>query len=234
MNRKNLIFPVLAAFGATLASSPASLLLYEGFDYGVADATSINGVASNATGTQGAWAVNNTIPSGGGASSTYRTSGLTFGSSFQTSAGALRLSATYSGQNAASAATVQLNTTATGTVWSSYLGSFTTISLVNGGSLLAGIGSSALPVDSNSMNFKSGLISNAAATDRKLANGYDPGVSTVNFNLATGTTYLFISKYTNVGTALSAGTTGVGTTWALTQAQYETWLAGGASARSVR
>lgn len=231
MKRTNLVFPAFCAFAASIASSQASLLLYEGFNYGVADGTTINGVGSTASGTQENWAVNNTIAGGGSASSVFKTSGLSFGSNFTTTSGALLMTTSYNGgQNNASAATVKLNVSTTGTLWGSYLVNFTSIGLASNGSFLAGIGSSATPADASAVNFKSAMISNAAPTDRKLANGYDPAsTASTNFQFLTGTTYLFISKYTNVGTALSAGTTGVGTTWALTLAQYETWLAGGAT-----
>jgi len=216
----------VAVLASTAASLQASVLLYEGFGYGLADNANINGAAATGTGVQGNWTVTNS--GGGTASSLYKTGGLDFGSSFVTSGGgSLRLSATYGGTNTVSSATVNLSNTATGTIWGSYLANYTTIGTANAGSFVAGVATAA---DGATSSLKSGVLSNALAADRKLANGYDTTVNApTNFAFATGTTYLFISRFTNVGSALSVGSPGVGTTWALTLAQYESWLAGGAT-----
>lgn len=216
----------LAMLASSAMSLQASVLLYEGFGYGLADNATINGATATGTGVQGNWTVTNT--GAGAASSLYKTSDLSFGSSFVTNGGgSLRLNATYSGGNTVSSATVNLSNTASGTIWGSYLANFATIGSANGGSFLAGV---ATAPDGATSSLKSGVLSNTNPTDRKLADGYDTSTTASgNFAFAQNTTYLFISRFTNVGTALSVGTTGVGTTWALTLAQYETWLAGGAT-----
>ncbi|WAC21700.1 hypothetical protein OVA24_09910 [Luteolibacter sp. SL250] len=216
---------VIAGLG--VAPLQAGVILYEGFDYNIANNTSIHGTQATGSGIQGNWTVTNTGP--GSPSSTYQTAGLSFGPNFATSSGgSLRLGATYgSGTNVVTTATVSLSATATGTVWGSYLANYTTIGLANGGSMLAGVATTA---EGTTSNLKAGVASNTLATDRKLAAGYDNS-STVsgNFAFATGTTYLFISRFTNVGATLGGGTNGVATTWALTLAQYENWLSTGAT-----
>lgn len=225
LTQSSFLFP-LAVLASTAMSLQASVLLYEGFSYGLADNATINGVAATGTGVQGNWTVTNT--GAGAASSLYKTAGLDFGSNFVTSGGgSLRLNATYSGANTVNSATVNLSNTATGTIWGSYLANYTAIGTANGGSFVSGVATAA---DGATSSLKSGVASNALATDRKLANGYDTATTVSgNFAFATGTTYLFISRFTNVGATLGGGTNGVGTTWALTLAQYESWLSGGAT-----
>jgi len=46
-------------------------------------------------------------------------------------------------------------------------------------------------------------------------------------SLTLNTTYIIISKFTNVGLSLSAGTSGVAKLWALTSAQYASFLSSG-------
>ena len=76
------------------------------------------------------------------------------------------------------------------------------------------------PVDS-SIALRSQMYSNATIADRKIGAGFDgTSTSSANTALLTGTTYMYVSKYTNVGTTLSAGTPGTATTWILTLDQY--------------
>lgn len=222
------LFCALAVAGAT-TSSQATLLVQESFNYGGSAISNMNGVAETGTGLQGNWTVTNALPSGGLASSAYQTTGLTFGSNYGTTSGGALLSTTrFSGSNAATTATVQLDVNATGEVWGSYLVSYNTISSSNGGFAQEGIATSAA---GTTINLTSMMQSNTLATDRKLQVGYDSSVTSSISNTAflTGTTYIYISKYTNVGTAPTVGTPGVATTWVMTQAQYDLWVTGGAT-----
>jgi hypothetical protein len=224
--------------GALLLATPslkATLLVYEGFDYGSSAITNINGTAStagtgSATGTQGTWTVTNVLPSGGSASSAYQTTGLSFGTNFATSSGgALLQTSKYSGTNAQSVATLQLNTTATGTVWSSYLVNYTNIDLASGGSGQAGLSGTA---SGASTYFSASLSSNTTVASRVVGARYDATASTGASSLATGTTYLFLSRLTNVGVNLTASITGVMTTWVFTQSGYDTWVTTGGGLES--
>ncbi len=230
LHRSTLTNSVLLA--ATLIAAPslqASLLVYEGFDYALANNATIAGQSGSGSGTQGTWAVTNA----GTASSLYQTTGLTFGSNFATSAGgSLRQTSSYGGAAAQqTTATLLLNTTTTGTLWNSYLVNYSSISLGNSGFARQGV---ATDSTGTTVNLLSQVYSNTLATDRKLGSGYDASPSaSSNTSFVTGTNYLFISSFTNVGTALSVGTTGVATTWVFTQAGYDNWVTLGNSAQSA-
>ena len=205
-----------AVFTAAMISHPmlqAGVLVLENFNYGAGAA---NGVTASGTGLTGQWAVSNT----GVASSSFTTSGLTFGANYATSAGALVTNSNYSGSNSVSSATVRLNASTTGTLWNSYLINWSSIGASGSGSTVAGIAASSDPVDS-SIALRSQMYSNATIADRKIGAGFDgTSTSSANTALVTGTTYMYVSKYTNVGTTLSAGTPGTATTWILTLDQY--------------
>jgi len=217
-----------AAVVVPVQSSQASLLVYEGFNYGGSGISNLNGTAVTGTGLQGNWVVTNVLPGGGSASSAYQTTGLSFGTSYGTTTGGALLQTTkFSGSNAQTSLTAQLNTSRTGDLWGSYLASYTTMDLGNGGFVQEAIGTSSTGATTQLGN---NVNSNASAANRNLGVKYDTtGTNSGNTSFLTGTTYLLISKFTNVGTALSAGTTGVATTWVFTQAGYDTWVAGGAT-----
>jgi hypothetical protein len=207
-----------------MSSNHAALLVYEGFSgYTVGN---INGQAVSGTGLDGNWTVTNAVGSGS-VSSVFQSSGLSFGSNFATSSGGSLLSTSVynNGLNAFSTATAGLNTSATGTIWSSYLINWNTISAANGGSTIQGIGSLASPPDNSTVMLRNQMVSNTTVTNRQIGVGYDQTATlSGNTSLTTGAgnTYLYISKYTNVGLPLSAGSPGVATTWLLTQSQYDT------------
>lgn len=215
-----------------LASAPlahATLLVYEGFNYNLTNNTSINGAAGTATGTQGNWTVSNVT----GSTSLYQTTGLTFGGNFPTgTGGALRQSSTWNSANTnQTTATLRLDTSTTGTLWSSYLVNYSAISASNGGFARQGVGSDAA---GSTISLSSQLYTNTLSSDRKLGTGYDVSpTASANTAFATGTNYLIISSFTNVGVTLGGGTNGVATSWAFTQAGYDNWVTLGNSAQSA-
>ena len=223
----SLAFIVTILLGAP-APLRATLLVYEGFNYGGSSIANLNGTAATGTGLQGNWTVTNVLPGGGSASSAYQSSGLTFGANFLTSSGGALLSTTkFSGSDASTIATAQLNASTSGVLWSSYLMNINTMALANGGSTFEGIATAA---SGTPTSFGSSIISNAAVTDRKLLVNYDnASTSSGNTTFSNATDYLVLSKYTNVGNVLTGSTTGVATTWVFTVAGYENWLAGGAT-----
>lgn len=229
LHPKSLLF-ALAIAGA-MSTSRANILVAEGFDYAVANNTNMNGVAENGSGLQGNWTVTNTFTTSGVASSLYQTTGLSFGSIYgNTTGGALRQTTTFQATNAQSVATVQLSlaTPVTGELWGSYLVNYSAISNASGGFALEGISTSATGA---STYFASAMLSNTPITSRQLQVAYDTTLTSSSAAIAfqTNTTYIYISKYTNVGTTLTGGGPGVATTWVMSQAQYETWVAGGAT-----
>lgn len=230
LHHKSLLF-ALAIAGAMSSAAHAEVLVAEGFNYSGTNNSNINGVTETGTGLQGSWAVTNTFTTSGVANSLYQTSGLSFGSIYgSTAGGALRQSTTFQSTNAQSIATVQLDltTAVTGELWGSYLVNYATISLANGGFALEGISTSA---GGASTFFASAMLSNTPATSRQLQVAYDTTLTSSSAAIAfqTNTTYIYISKYTNVGTTLTGGSPGVATTWVMSQSQYETWVAGGAT-----
>jgi hypothetical protein len=211
-----------AALACGLTSSPAALLVYEGFNgYTVGN---ISGQATvNTTGLQGNWAAGNV----GGGTATYTASGLSFGSNFLSVAGgALNTTTNYSGATSTGLASVRLSTSTTGVLWNSYLVNYSEISLAGGGSAMVGLGASGASPD----RFRSYMTTNTVAADKLVNASYDSVVGTTQkFNFNINTTYLMLSSYTNVGSALSAGSPGVATTWVFTLAGYDAWVAAGSN-----
>jgi len=226
MKPNRIAFPLAVSILAMIHPSPlkAEVLLLESFNYGLANNASFNGVAATGTGLTGSW----TVANSGTASSVYQQTGLTFGANYATGAGALLTTSTYSGGNSFTTATVQLNVSTMGTLWSSYLINWSAVSLSGGGSTVMGIGGFAAPADNSDIMLRSQMVSNTVASDRKIGSGYDATATlSGNTNIVTGTTYMYVSKYTNVGTPLSTGTTGVATTWILTLDQYNALYSAG-------
>lgn len=220
----------IAALLFTQGSLHAELLVYEGFNYALSNNTNMQGVGSTASGTQGAWAVTNTIPASGSASSVYRSTGLSFGTNFATSSGgAILQNAGYdSGANAQTVATVQLGASinTVGTLWSSQLVEYSAIASANGGSSLVG----ASDASTGTSPYLAGSVQSAANSERNLGSRYDATASTTSNSptITTGTTYLILNRWTNVGTSLSAGSPGQGTTWLFDLTSYNTWFNNGA------
>ena len=220
-----------AALAAALVLSQsavrAALLVEESFNYALTDASTIHGATSTAWGTSGSWAVTNT---GTNNLSVYTSTGLTFGT-YATSGGALNLQSNFNATgNDNTLAAVKLNTAATGTVWSSYLANYSTMSLASGGFAQVGVSQDG----GVTSHFISQVNSETPATSRKLGVGYDTTASaSSNTAFATGTTYMFISKFTNVGVTLGSGVNGVATTWVLTEAQYNALVIAGFNETSL-
>lgn len=185
----------------------------------------MDGVTTTGTGLTGNWAVAN---GGASASSAYVATGLTFGDSFTTSGGALRLTAASNQTAFVGAALATPTTPVTGNLWSSYLVSFTTlVASANGSSTqrlnTAGATSTAAG-DTKFLSLADGPNTAQPAVDY----AGNTGLTSSNFTLTVNTTYLIVSKFTNVGTLVNSGNPGVASQWVFTQTQYENWLAGGA------
>lgn len=233
---KTLQISSLLAFAIIAQPLSASLLVYEGFNYGLSNGVSMNGVTSSATGLTGDYKVTNSTAN---ASTTFAATGLSFGSSFfATAGGALALSQTntFFTEDSASTTSVRLNTGAqTGTLYQSYL-----FRIADLGASRATTGLRLQEVD---IPASGSLATFSTAPDGLTFAGSSapsrPGVAYQNANsavfagntttISTAVTYLGLARFTNAGTALSAGTPGVATFWVLNQTGYENWLgAGGA------
>ncbi len=198
---------------ASTCAGNAALVIYEGFDYALADGATLNGVATNTTGFSG-----NYVTTGGGTigTTTYATTGLTFGDNHLAgTAGAVRISVA-SGTNSAVLSATVASSAQTGTLWSSYLVSFESKATTNNPTaqarLTAGGGGNRFNTlaDSGS-NLATGISYDATAT------------TSGGTTLTVGDTYLMLSQYTNVGTAGG----GTATLWIFDLAGYDAWFAAG-------
>lgn len=194
----------------------SALLVYETFNYGVADGTTMNGVTATGQGLQGTYAVS-------AGTSVYSTTDLNFSSSFASGSGG-SVQQTVSG--ASSILGVQLNAgTHTGTLYGSYLVNFSSLSIDS-----AGLVSSRLSSTQTSGGANAYFLSNAktgSSTNRPGVGYNDTATASTGPAITTGTTYLVVSRFTNVGAALSAGTQGVADLWVFTSAGYEDWINNG-------
>ncbi|WP_166442900.1 PEP-CTERM sorting domain-containing protein [Phragmitibacter flavus] len=201
-----------------LGQAEAALLVYEGFDgYGAAGAV-IGTPVPNAN-TLG---LDKTIAYR--ATNWRNAAGLTFGA-LQTSGGAVA----YDAANATYLSTkLDLNgnpgTTSsfTGTLYGSYLVNITSVGSDLGGNGVQTRVSEAFNSSLNSHFFSDADTRNA--TSLNPAVGYGGTVTTTNSPLVASTTYLMISRFTNVGTTLGGGVTGVGSLFVLTEAQFANML----------
>ncbi len=225
----------LVAITTTAWSSP---LVYESFTYGIGNGATMNGVTSTGTGLTGAYAVANTNT----ASTTYSTTGLSFGSNFfPTTGGGVQVSSTFAGTQGVSITGVQLNTgTQTGTLYSSYLVNFSSVPSAPGTPRGGAVVLHRINTGATSGGASSAFVSAADAAEVELGLGrpgvgYDGALATTSatgFNFSLNTTYLVLSEFINVGTSLSGGSPGVATLWMMTQANYDSWRMTGGSLRA--
>jgi hypothetical protein len=207
-------FSLLSATVFSASPARASLLIYEGFNYTAG--STLAAVSPNASTTTGLDTT--TAYSGTGAGNyTVQASSLSFGS-LQTTGGSVAVTASTS----VASAKISLASAFTGTLWSSYLVSISSQGSATGDGAL-------LRVASNNSNLNERFLSfaDSRATSTNVAVGYDSTPVLSGNSLALSTTYLIISKFTNVGAALSTETTGQSTIWALTEAQFANFILGG-------
>lgn len=201
------------------------LLVYEGYNYGLADGTAMNGVATAATGLTGNYTATFYIPGAVYNTLKYSTTDLTFGSKFYTTGGgSVRLDA-YKKNHSARLGAALSTAAVTGDLWNSQLVNYEALSGAGWGR--SGVLLNTAADGTGTSSFQA--FSDAVATSNtdKPGVAYSATFATYGggFTLATGTTYLILAKFTNVGTALSAGTPGQATLWLFTQTGYESWVA---------
>jgi len=227
-------FGLLALFSTTLTAH-SSLLVYEGFDYGATrtDGQTIAGQSAAATlGLQGFYA---TTTSGGADPGTavYTNQGLSFDNFLPSSGGALKQSTPAVSTLAFSVAGVTLDTgTQTGTLYSSFLFQRQDQTSANGKFFQVRLNTG------NTTGAASAYFRQAAdqQTVNRPGTSYGTGNPTTasdTGSIADDTTYLVISRFTNVGTELSAGSPGVATTWVFAQSDYNVWRSIGGSQEST-
>lgn len=202
----------------TAGSVSAALLVYEPFNgYTAGD---IAGQIPNAN-TVGLSLATAYV---GGTAFDFTTSGLSF-SNLVTSGGALRVTA-ISGTSAGTA--LSLSGAVSGTLYSSYLVNLTdnpstvddTVTMRINDSGAAAVATSRFRMDSQS---GTGGVGNPDV----IATGYDESMTDGSGSIVAGTTYLMLGRFTNVNSALSVGTPGTATVFALTAAQFDFFRADG-------
>lgn len=201
------VFAASMFCGAT--SAHAALLVYEGFDGYSGNITASTKPNGNTVG------LNTTV---GYAGSLSITTGLSF-SSLQVNGGA----AGYA--NVTTNPQLSLASSYSGTLWGSYL-----INIASRGS-----GSSdGVEIRVNTALYSGGTSYFRSAADTRNGTSPNAGVSyqqnsfsDAPISLSLNTTYLVISKFTNVGTSLSSGISGVGTLYVLTSNQFDAMVSSG-------
>ncbi len=217
---KLILLPAVAAILFSLSSQAgAALVIYEGF----------NGYTTGAGGLVGANPNGNTVGlntslayAGTGLGNyTVNASSLTFGS-LVTNGGSIT-TAGGSGVVSTAATTIDLATTPySGTLYTSHLVNLSSISATTNDGAVSRITS-----DSAASNQRFQLLSDSRNTSNNVGAAYAFTTTNGSTGLATGTTYLMIGRFTNVGAGLSVGSPGVGTVYALTLAQFGSFVAGG-------
>lgn len=195
------------------STSRGSLLIYEGFNYTAGSTLSTITPNSSTIGFDQSTAYAGT----GVGNYTVQASSLTFGS-LQTTGGSVSFP---TGTSVASGK-LSLASSYTGTLWSSYL---VTLSIQGGATLDGALMRISDSTGNAGERFNSFADSRSNSTN--VAVGYDATSAATGNSLTTFTTYILISKFTNVGTGLTTTTTGQSSIWALTEAQFGNFIQGG-------
>ncbi len=213
----------LIGFGAL--SLQADLLIYEGFNYsGVrSDGDSMDNVTSNATGLTGSYNLLHST----GASITFKTTGLSFGSNFlSTSDGGIYLDGgtTYSVLEMSLNTPYDSPTTYQGTIYSSYLGKVTSMAGDEG------LFTSRVANESGASYTRRFNSELDGRSDSGPAVGYGEDTTAASSGALTlDETYLVLARFTHVGEtdAELGGETRTADQFVFTLSAYENWLAAG-------
>lgn len=215
MKRFETLLPIFSLLAGTCAAN-ASLLIHESFNYPLTDDTTMAGVATSAIGLNGDYAVGGTGT--GGSTSVYAADGLSFGANFPVSGGAVRLSASTGTTSSVLGAAISVPAHS-GTLWNSYLVNFTKKGTGNNPTAQARVSDAQVTGSNNRLNSIADNFSNQATGISYGSTATTAGGSI----LAAGTTYLILSRYTNVG--MAGG--GTATSWIFNIEGYDGWLTAG-------
>jgi hypothetical protein len=208
------------AFFMGAIGGPAAPLIYEGFNYGSSNLASLDGVAITGTGYSGNYGTGGASGSAG-----YAAAGLTFSPRFfPTSHGAALLNTPAGNTSAILGGTLSIGTPPTGTLYSSYLVNFTSKEPTLGGTA-AQLRISDTQITGSNNRFLSFVDNVNDTTAGASFSGPSTNGSPAQ-SVMQGTTYLIVTKYSNVGTV---GEPGKVTLWILDAAAFDNWynLGGG-------
>ncbi|MDF3131198.1 PEP-CTERM sorting domain-containing protein [Kiritimatiellaeota bacterium B1221] len=223
-----LTLPLISLFNAQLLQ--ASTLVYEGFNYGGSDGAihgqAIGGGAFGLSGSYTTVTQGLDGPSGNTLTSNYISSGLSL-SNISTTGGALETSIVTNRaevkEGLYSHASLSLGSAATGTIYRTMLGRISENTFAVGNPFAEARIQSSASITGNS-NGSMGVAPKGNFSGTRPSIGYDGSTSHSGSSLALDTTYLFVSKYTNVGSA-GGGTASL---WILNESDYDAWqLSGG-------
>ncbi len=206
-------------FAVSLMHSQAALLVYEGFDY--TTGSTLSNITPNAS-TVGLDTT--TAYSGSGVANYTVQSGLTFGP-LTTSGGSISAL----GSTSVGAAKLSLNSYV-GTLWSSYLVNFSSVAndAMGNGALTRVANNNSNNAERFNSYADSRVSSGSPTTNLGIAYNAATNITVGTTALSLNTTYILISKYTNVGSSVNAGT-GTGTLYALSLSQFNSFLSAGGS-----
>lgn len=224
MTPKSLL-PLLAiAFAGVLLSSSlsAAILVSENYDSKALGDLIGQNSALGSTGLTGNYIFNG---AGLNTSQSYNVvaGGLAFSSYSGTSGNSLQATSSNTGATAVAGLSLAASPY-TGTLYSSYLINFSALSTSGG------FASTRITPASGSVGSASRFNLGADTGVNSAINpgiAYDNATTAAGTNLTINTTYMMIGRFTNVGTALSGSTEGVATMFALTAAQWDSFIAGG-------
>ncbi|WP_052573350.1 GDSL-type esterase/lipase family protein [Haloferula sp. BvORR071] len=213
------ILPVAAFSVASLSIASAAPFVYQGFDGYSATPLPGQTIGSNVVGLNAAATV--TSAGTGANANVFQEAGMSFSNLVVSGGSGLYSDATGRASYIGFAYT---GPTVTGTLYSSYL-----VKLVT-----AQNAASVVSLRVNATPTSGGTASYFHAYADNLGNGFTSSQYDANnmstasaTTLATNTPYVVLGRFTNVGTALSAGTPGVATTFVLTAAQFDFFKEGG-------
>lgn len=206
-----------AAVGGILtctgSSAQAALILYEGFNY-------TTGALSTKTPNASTIGLNTSVAYQGATVGNYTVTGssLTFSTNFATSGGSISIGS----GTGVGAAQMSLASSYTGTLYSSYL-----VRLASRSTAAAGDGAlSRISNDTANTGEHFLNMADSRSSSTQVAIGYDATTVTAGTSLSLNTTYLMLARFTRVGQATNV-TSGVATVYALTSAQYDSFIAAG-------
>ncbi|MDF3131201.1 hypothetical protein P0Y35_18475 [Kiritimatiellaeota bacterium B1221] len=213
------LLPLLAAGVASGAP-----LVYEGFNYG-GSSGAIDGTVTNALGLTGSYSTaNGTSGNENVQTATYNSTGLTF-AGYQSSGGSLTMSVAprIDSTKEYVISHVEFDTTATGDIYHSFLANVgvNTMSSGSAGTEIRSQTTSTVTSSATKSGASMTVAPNRSGSSGTLPRvGYEADVNNAGgSSVDLGSTYLYISKYTNVGGAGG----GTATLWVLDNASFVDW-----------
>ncbi|WFB37657.1 hypothetical protein P3T73_07780 [Kiritimatiellota bacterium B12222] len=215
------LMPLLA--GGVASGAP---LVYEGFNYG-GSSGAMDGITTNALGLTGDYATSTgTSGNGNVQTATYNSTSLSF-TGYQSSGGSLTMSLAPEIDNTKEyvLTSVGFDSTATGDIYHSFLANIGANTMSNGSAGTEIRSQTTSNVNSSATKVGASMTvapNRAGSSGNRPSVGYEADTSSGNGLVDVGSTYLYISKFTNVG-----GVGGTASLWVFDNAGFVAWQNGG-------